>query len=232
MIVPQYKPLDWVKATNIYEVNLRQYTAEGTFNAFAKELPRLRDMGVETLWFMPIHPIGTLGRKGTLGSYYSVQDYTETNPEYGTVKDFKTLVRIAQQLDFKVIIDWVANHSSNDNVWIQEHPDFYIQDDNGVIQHPYDWDDVSALNYDSAGLRTTMIEAMKFWVETCGIDGFRCDMAHMVPPEFWNWVIGRARERKADVWFMAEAYDNDPAKVRSGNPILQALDGKTWKHRT
>src|ERR1700739_3836040 len=142
MALSEHQSAQWVHHTNIYEVNLRQYTIKGTFNAYAKELPRLRDMGVEFLWFMPIHPIGELGRKGILGSYYSIKDYNATNPEFGTMDDFKNLVNGAHALGFKVIIDWVANHSSNDNVWIKDHRDFFVQDESGNILHPYDWDDV------------------------------------------------------------------------------------------
>ncbi|HMG82743.1 MAG TPA: alpha-amylase family glycosyl hydrolase, partial [Ferruginibacter sp.] len=153
-----FTPADWTHTTNIYEVNLRQYTIEGTFNAFAKELPRLADMGVETLWFMPIHPISFLGRKGTLGSYYAVRDYTATNTEFGSIEDFTSLVEQAHALGMKVIIDWVANHSGNDNVWIEPHPGYFVRDSNGTVMHPYDWDDVSKINYDSPDLRKAMIE--------------------------------------------------------------------------
>src|SRR5260221_10046889 len=149
MSISAHPAAKWVHHTNIYEVNLRQYTKDGTFNAFAKELPRLRDMGIEVLWFMPIHPISKLGRKGVLGSYYSIEDYTATNPEFGSIEDFKNLVDTAHTLGFKVIIDWVANHSGNDNVWIANHRDYFVQDENGNILHPYDWNDVSKLNYDN-----------------------------------------------------------------------------------
>ncbi len=161
MPISKYTAANWVHHTNIYEVNLRQYTGDGTFNAFVRELPRLQDMGVEILWFMPIHPIGRSGRKGILGSYYSIEDYHATNPEFGSMDDFKNLVNYAHELGFKVIIDWVANHTSNDNVWIQSDKDFFVQDDHGNILHPYDWDDVSKLNYDNPQLRTTMIAAMQ-----------------------------------------------------------------------
>jgi len=195
---------NWIHHTNIYEVNLRQYTVEGTFNEFAKELPRLRDMGAEVLWFMPIHPIGELGRKGVLGSYYSIKDYNATNPEFGTIDDFKNLVDGAHALGFKVIIDWVANHSSNDNVWIKDHRDFFVQDDKGNIMHPYDWDDVSKINYDNPQLRTTMIAAMQFWIDRCNIDGFRCDMAHLVPLDFWDEARTALDKIKPEMFWLAE----------------------------
>lgn len=182
-----FKPLDWVHSTNIYEVNLRQYTDEGTFNAFAAALPRLKDMGVHTLWFMPVQPVGIKNRKGSLGSYYSISDYTAINPEFGTLADFRSLVKKAQGMGFKVIIDWVANHSAWDNIWTIAHPDFFTRDHNGNFLPPVpDWADVIDLNYDNKEMRAAMIAAMKYWVDETGIDGFRCDMAHMVPLDFWK----------------------------------------------
>ena len=207
MSISKHPSANWAHHTNIYEVNMRQYTIEGTFNAFAKELPRLRNMGVEVLWFMPIHPISKLGRKGILGSYYSIENYTETNPEFGSIDDFKNLVNTAHTLGFKVIIDWVANHSGNDNVWIQDHRDFYVQDKDGNILHPYDWDDVSKLNYDNPQLRTTMIAAMQFWINECSIDGFRCDMAHLVPLDFWDEARTAIDKIKPDL-FCVSAFHN------------------------
>ncbi len=138
---------EWSYSSNIYEVNVRQYTKQGTFDAFSAHLPRLKDMGVEILWFMPITPISLKGRKGTLGSYYAVQNYVEINPEFGSINDFKSLVRYAHDLGFKVIIDWVANHTGNDNVWIEKHPDFFMYDDQSQIKHPNGWEDVSKLNF-------------------------------------------------------------------------------------
>jgi alpha-amylase len=179
--------VEWASATNIYEVNVRQYTPEGTFNAFAKELPRLKDMGVQTLWFMPIQPVGEKNRKGTLGSYYSIKDYTAINPEFGTLDDFKRLVKEAQAMGFKVIIDWVANHTSWDHVWTKSNPDFYTKDSSGNFAPPFpDWADVIDLNYHNKLLWTEMINDMKYWVKETGIDGFRCDMAHLVPLDFWK----------------------------------------------
>ncbi|HEX7846647.1 MAG TPA: alpha-amylase family glycosyl hydrolase [Chitinophagaceae bacterium] len=181
------KQITWAASTNIYEVNTRQYTVEGTFNAFAQSLTRLRDMGVETLWFMPIQPVGEKNRKGTLGSYYSISDYKAINPEFGTLDDFKRLVKEAQGMGFKVIIDWVANHTSWDHVWTVSHPEFYTKDSDGNFRPPFpDWADVIDLDYDNRELWTAMIEDMKYWVNETGIDGFRCDMAHLVPLEFWK----------------------------------------------
>jgi glycosidase len=182
----EFNPVSWATDSNIYEVNLRQYTREGSFRAFAKHLPRLRDMGIEILWFMPITPISKLGRLGTLGSYYACSDYLTTNPEFGSVEDFKWLVDQAHELGFKVLIDWVANHTGWDHVWTAGHPEFYRRNLDGHFYDQHGWADVIDLNYDSQELRITMIRAMQFWVETCRIDGFRCDMAMLVPLEFWR----------------------------------------------
>lgn len=221
-----FTPASWTHTTNIYEVNLRQYTVEGTFNAFAKELPRLANMGVETLWFMPIHPISVLNRKGTLGSYYAVQDYTATNSEFGSIEDFKTLVREAHQLGLKVIIDWVANHSGNDNVWIAQHPGYFVRDNNGNVMHPYDWEDVSKINYDSKDLRKAMIEAMRFWITNCDIDGFRCDMAHLVPLSFWEEARTTLDQVKSELFWLAETEDI------SYHFVFDASYTWEWMHKT
>ncbi|MDP9041560.1 MAG: alpha-amylase family glycosyl hydrolase [Bacteroidota bacterium] len=181
-----FQVVSWAKDSNIYEVNLRQYTPEGSFRAFAHHLPRLRDMGIEILWFMPVTPISKLGRLGTLGSYYACSDYMNTNPEFGSIEDFQWLVDQAHQQGFKVLMDWVANHTGLDHVWAKEHPEFYRKNASGEFYDAHGWADVIDLNYDSPELRKTMIRAMQFWVESCRIDGFRCDMAMLVPLEFWK----------------------------------------------
>ena len=181
----------WSKQSNIYEVNLRQYSVSGSFIEFAKHLPRLRKMGVEILWFMPITPIGKEGRKMTpadLGSYYAVRDYKAVNEEFGTMNDWKELVKKAHQMGFKVITDWVANHSALDNHWVKDHPGFYTKDSSGKFLSPFDWTDVYKLNYKNNELRDSMTEAMKYWLTETGIDGFRCDVAEEVPADFWNNV--------------------------------------------
>ena len=193
----------WSQRSNIYEVNIRQYTPQGTFNAFAQHLDRLRAMGVEILWFMPINPISHLDRKGTLGSYYAVADYTAINPEFGTVDDFKRLVRSAHSRGMKVLIDWVPNHSGADNRWINQHPDFYVKDSSGKPAVPYDWTDTRQLNYANPVLRDSMIGAMKFWVTQTGIDGFRCDVAWNVPGDFWSECIHQLRAMKS-IFMLAE----------------------------
>lgn len=177
---------EWSKNANIYEVNIRQYSEEGTFDAFRKDLPRLETMGVKILWLMPIHPIGEKNRKGTLGSYYSVKDYKGINPNYGTEKDLQLLVDEAHELGMKMIIDWVANHTAWGNPWTKN-PDWYEHDKDGNFTPPHgtDWTDVIQLNYKSDDMRAAMIDAMEYWVRDFGIDGFRCDVAGMVPIDFW-----------------------------------------------
>ncbi|HTB26881.1 MAG TPA: alpha-amylase family glycosyl hydrolase, partial [Puia sp.] len=185
-MIGEFKTVSWALDSNIYEVNLRQYTRKGSFRAFAAHLERLRDMGIEILWFMPITPISKTGRLGTLGSYYACSDYMNTNPEFGTVEDFKWLVERAHEYGFKVIIDWVANHTGWDHVWTTEHPEFYRKNTEGAFYDAHGWADVIDLNYDRRELRIAMIRAMQFWLETCNIDGFRCDMAMLVPLDFWK----------------------------------------------
>ena len=179
---------DWSYNATMYEVNVRQYTREGTFKAFEQHLPRLKEMGVKILWFMPIYPIAVEKRKGTLGSYYSISDYKNINPEFGTLEDFKALVDKCHEMGFKVMLDWVANHTGWDHVWIKEHKDWYAQDSNGNIIHPpeTDWYDVAELNFDNQDMRAAMIDAMCFWVKEYDVDGFRCDYAGGVPLDFWK----------------------------------------------
>jgi cyclomaltodextrinase / maltogenic alpha-amylase / neopullulanase len=177
----------WASSATIYEVNIRQYTPEGTFEAFQKHLPRLKELGVDILWLMPINPIGEKNRKGTLGSYYSVKDYKEINPEFGTKADFKILVDEIHKLGMYVIVDWVANHTAWDHQWVSDHPEYYTKDSLGNFVPPVaDWADVVDLNYDNLNLRREMIDALSYWVKEFNIDGYRCDVAGMVPTEFWN----------------------------------------------
>ncbi|MDO5509294.1 MAG: alpha-amylase family glycosyl hydrolase [Weeksellaceae bacterium] len=179
---------EWVKNAVIYEVNVRQFSQEGTLEAVTKQLKRISDMGVDVIWLMPIHPIGELNRKGTLGSYYAIRDYKAVNPEFGTMEDFKQLVSRAHDLGMKVIIDWVANHSSPDNVWIADNLEYYTKDSLGNAPIPTlgtDWTDVADLNYDNPELREAMLDAMEYWVREADIDGYRCDVAEYVPMDFW-----------------------------------------------
>ena len=193
----------WIMQGNIYEVNVRQYTPEGTFAAFAKHLDRLKKMGVQTLWFMPINPISKIERKGSLGSYYAVSDYTAINPEYGTMDDWKALVKQAHEKGFKILIDWVPNHTGADHYWLTKHPDFYVHDSTGKPVSQFDWTDTRKLNFQNAELRDTMIKQMKFWVTETGIDGLRCDYAVGPTKSFWKDCIKELKATK-NVFMLAE----------------------------
>lgn len=195
---------EWSKASNIYEVNIRQYTTEGNFAAFLPHMERLKNMGIDILWFMPINPIGVLNRKGTMGSYYAVQDYKAVNPEFGTLEEFKAIVKKAHEMGMYVIIDWVANHTSWDNVWTKQHPDWYTKDAEGNFVSPYDWTDVIELDYKNQELWNGMADAMKFWVEEAQIDGFRCDVANEVTTEFWDF-LRPILDKIKPVFMLAEA---------------------------
>lgn len=198
---------EWSYDKVIYEVNLRQYTEEGTFKAFEKHLPRLKELGVRILWFMPIHPIGEKNRKGTMGSYYAVKDYKAINPEHGTSDDFKSLIDRIHEMDMYIIIDWVANHTAWDNVWVSEHPEFYTKDASGNFVPPVDdWSDVIDLNFKNKKLWSYMADAMKFWVEEYNIDGYRCDVAGMVPLEFWL-EVKKELDNIKPVFMLAEAWE-------------------------
>ncbi len=174
-------------AMNIYEVNIRQFTPEGTFQAFIPHIDRIKNMGVDILWIMPMQPIGLEKRKGGVGSPYSIKDYKATNPDYGTLEDFKAIVNKAHSLNMLVILDWVANHTAWDHHWVRESPDFYTKDSLGNMQSPVpDWADVADLDYDNMEMQAAMIGDMIYWVENADIDGFRCDVAGFVPMQFWN----------------------------------------------
>lgn len=196
---------DYIRQSNIYEVNVRQYTPEGTFKAFEANLPRLKEMGVDILWFMPITPISQVDRKGKLGSYYAVADYTAVNPEFGTMDDWKSLVNKAHELGFKVITDWVANHTGADNRWMQSNPDFFVKKADGTYAFAFDWSDTRDLNYQNPVLQDSMINAMKFWLTETKIDGFRCDVAGEVPRSFWQRCIKELKSIKPDIFMLAEA---------------------------
>ncbi len=182
----RYNHADWTRDASVYEVNVRQFSEDGTFNAVEAELDRLKTLGVDILWLMPIHPIGGKNRKGPMGSYYAVKDYYDVNPEFGTMKDFESLVAAIHDKDMQIIIDWVPNHSSWDNALTETHPEFYMKDSVGNFVSPFDWTDVIRFDYENSELRQYMIDAMKFWVAEKNIDGFRCDVAHMVPVSFWE----------------------------------------------
>ena len=212
--VSQVRHPDWSRSATIYEVNIRQYTPEGTFKAFEAHLPRLRKMGVDVLWIMPVNPISKKLRKGSLGSYYAVSDYMAVNPEYGSLDDFKHLVNEAHRQGFKVILDWVANHTGWDNVWVEQHPGWYKRNAAGELEgfnytdlstgKKEVWADVIGLDYAKPEVRQGMIAAMSYWVKETGIDGFRCDVAWTLPVEFWDEARQRLDAIKP-VFMLAEA---------------------------
>ena len=178
---------EWAANATIYEVNVRNYTPEGTFRAFEAHLPRLARMGVVIIWLMPVHPIGQMGRKGSLGSPYAVQDYFAVNSEFGTLNDLRHLVQTAHSLGVRVLLDWVANHTSRDNALLEEQPNWYRHDAQGQLVPPVaDWTDVVALDYHHPGLRQYMVDALCYWVREADIDGYRCDVAGLVPTDFWD----------------------------------------------
>ncbi|KFC21784.1 alpha-amylase family glycosyl hydrolase [Epilithonimonas lactis] len=220
------QPQDWKRTTNIYEVNVRQYTQEGTFAAFEKELPRLKKMGVETLWFMPITPIAQLNKKGTLGSQYAAYDYTTINPEFGTLDNFKHLVDEAHKMGFKVIIDWVANHTGWDHVWTKSHPEWYLKDADGSFHKASGMDDIIELDYSNKEMRLAMIDAMKYWVKETNIDGFRCDLASWVEVDFWQQARPEVEKLKP-MFFLGEF---DELEAPEYGKVFDASYSWKWMH--
>ncbi|GAA0872036.1 alpha-amylase family glycosyl hydrolase [Gangjinia marincola] len=200
----------WTKNATIYEVNIRQYTPQGTFKAFAEHLPRLKKMGVDIIWLMPIHPIGVKNRKGSMGSYYSVKDYYGVNEEFGTMADFKQLVSTIHDMGMYVIIDWVANHTAWDNELVKQHPDWYLKNDENNFQStPWrDYDDIIDFDYSQPALRQYMTDALAYWVKETNIDGYRCDIASFVPIEFWE-NARKELDKIKPVFMLAEAEDRD-----------------------
>ena len=216
----------------IYEANIRQYSPSGHFDAFTKDIPQLKELGVKIIWLMPIFPISETKRKATggedskfasdfpeaeqskyLGSYYAVTDFTKINPEFGTIEDFRNLIKTAHENGIYVILDWVPNHTGWDHPWIKTNPDYYTQDENGTIIHPKDtdWTDVADLNYDNQEMRKEMIADMQYWLKEEGVDGFRCDVAASVPTDFWKEAIPQLRNTK-DIFMLAEAWEPELAK--------------------
>ena len=209
---PKQQPLE---NSVVYEMNVRQYTPEGTFAAAQQQLPRLKELGIDILWLMPIHPIGVKERKGTLGSYYAIADYKAINPEFGTMEDFENFLAEAHKLGFRVVLDCVANHTSPDAKWINECPaDWYMRDENGNTVVNYDWYDIAELNYGKREVWDAMADQMRFWMEK-GVDGFRCDMACEVPLEFWQETISALRADYPGMYMLAEGEE----------PKLHSLSG-------
>lgn len=223
------KTVEWAHTTNIYEVNTRQYTAEGTFNAFAREMPRLKEMGVETIWFMPITPIAQKNKKGSMGSPYACSDYTSINPEFGTLDDFKKLVKEAHALGLKVIIDWVANHTGWDHVWTKTHPEYFLKDSaTQDFKTASGMDDIIELDFSNPALRKAMIDAMKFWVTECDIDGFRCDLAAWVELDFWQ----EARPQVDAVKHLFWLGEFDELQNQDYGYVFDASYSWVWMHTT
>ncbi len=224
-----FKKADWIHNTDVYEVNVRQYTKEGTFNAFAKELPRLKEMGVSTLWFMPITPIAQKNKKGSLGSPYACSDYTAINPEFGNLDDFKALVKTAHSMGFKVIIDWVANHTGWDHVWTKTHPEYFEKDSSGHdFKIASGMDDIIELDYNNPALRKAMIDAMGYWIKECDIDGYRCDLAAWVQLDFWL-EAREALEKTKTLFWLAEC---DPVENPDYYQAFDACYTWLWMHKT
>lgn len=220
----------------IYEANIRQYSKEGTFDAFTKDIPQLKELGVTIIWLMPVFPISQTKRKATggdfaskiedpkerakaLGSYYAVSDFKKINPEFGTIEDFRELVKSAHDNGMYVVLDWVPNHTGWDHIWLKTNPEFYTKNAKGEITDPLNddgtpvgWADVADLNYDSSGLRTEMIHDMLYWLQKEGVDGFRCDVAGSVPTDFWQEAIPKLRAQK-DIFMLAEAWEPELLKT-------------------
>lgn len=203
-------PAAWSRDAVVYEMNVRQLTPEGTFRAAAGRLDFLRGMGFDVIWIMPHYPIGEERRKGSLGSYYSIRDYRAVNPELGTMADFDAFVARAHRLGLRVLIDWVANHTARDARWIGEAPaDWYERDGAGEPLVPCGWEDTAKLNYANRAVWQGQIEAMRFWLEEHGVDGFRCDMAMLVPVEFWQEAARQLRRIRPDLFLLAEAEERN-----------------------
>jgi glycosidase len=198
---------EWARGSTIYEINVRQYSAGGKFSAVTADLPRLKALGVDVLWLMPIHPIGEVNRKGPLGSYYAAKDYLAVNPEFGTEADFRELVTAAHAQGLRVILDWVPNHVSPDNALTKTHPEFFWRDEKGNLTPPHgtDWTDVVQFDFSAPGLVEYQAGVLLHWVKNFGIDGFRCDVAWGLPTPFWNEVTSRVRAARPDALFLAEA---------------------------
>ncbi len=206
---PELRHPKWAYDATIYELNTRQATEEGTFAAAEALLPTLRENGIDIIWVMPCQPIGVITRKGTLGSYYSIIDYCQINPEFGTRADFEHFLAEAHKSGFKVILDWVANHTAPDSEWTKNEG-WHYRDSLGNLMVQYDWTDISKLNYENQDMRNEMLKAMRWWMDTIGIDGFRCDVAGEVPTDFWNWAMGDLRQSHPDMFTLAE--DEDKAQ--------------------
>ena len=204
-------PPDWSREAVIYQLNTRQFSKEGTLAAAERDLPRLKALGVDIIWLMPIHPIGQKNRKGTLGSPYSVRDYRAVNPELGSMADLKSFVKTAHGLGLKVVLDWVANHSAWDNALVAEHPEWYARDWQGNFRPTpwWDWSDIIEFDYSQPGLRRYMADSLAYWVREADIDGYRADVACFVPEDFWADARAKLDALKPGLWMLAECETRD-----------------------
>ena len=194
----------------LYELNVRQFTPEGTFAAARQRLPFLRSLGIDAIWLMPIYPIGVEGRKGSLGSYYSIRDYKGINEEFGSEEELRDFITTAHSLGMRVLLDWVANHTARDARWLEDKPyDWYEREEDGTAKVPWDWTDTAKLNYSNHDVWRGQIDAMRYWVEQFKVDGFRCDMAMLVPIEFWQEASEELHRIKRDIFMLAEAEEDN-----------------------
>lgn len=217
-IVPSYEPQNpytltqpaWSRDAVIYQVNTRQYSVAGNFAAVEADLPRIKALGADIIWLMPIHPIGEKNRKGELGSPYAVKDYFGINPEFGDENDLRSLVNAIHNKGMRVILDWVPNHSAWDCNLVDSHPQWYARDFKGDFRPSpwWDWDDIIEFDYAQAGLREYMIEAMSYWIKHFDIDGYRCDVAGYVPNDFW-FQARQALDQSKPVFMLAEWENRD-----------------------
>ncbi len=198
----------FVYDASIYELNTRQFTPEGTFAAAEAELPRLAELGYDIIWIMPIQPIGELERKGGLGSYYAIKDYCAFNPEFGTREDFASFLNKAHELGIKVILDWVANHTAPDHPWTLNEG-WHMRDSLGRLVVNYDWYDIAELNYDNQDMRDAMFRSLEWWMDTIGVDGFRCDVAHEIPTDFWEYAFDSLRVKHPAMFTLCESENVD-----------------------
>jgi len=212
----------------IYEIYVRNHGPHGTFADVEADLPRIRSMGVDVLWFMPIHPIGQLNKKGDLGCPYSISDYREVNPEYGTRSDFAHLIERAHSLGLKVMIDVVYNHTAHDSVLVRDHPDWFHQDERGVpVTTVPEWSDVIDLKHPNAGLSAYLIETLQGWARF-GVDGFRCDVASLLPQEFWREARRAVAEVKPGVIWLAESVHTAFVVERRSRGLSGISDGELY----
>ena len=219
---------EWMRGYPLYEVWVRAQSPEGTFEGFRNQLGTLRDLGISNLWLMPIYPIGIEGRKGEFGSPYAVRDYMKVNPEFGDSASFQALVTTVHEQKMHVILDWVANHSANDHVLMKSHPEWWMHDKEGKFTREVpEWSDVTDFNYDNPAMRTYMTDALKLWQNGFGVDGFRFDVAGLVPADYWKAVLFELRKTRPDAFYLAEAYGDEYAGLGFNSkydwPLYHAL---------